>query len=288
MRKVAIVALTLVVVGLVVVLARRVRAVAVDEAPVREVAHRVEPERAARGQTEPAGVAEHGDRDEPDERDRPASLRGTDVDGELVLDDDGRFVATAGAIRMFDYFMTTLGETDLDGVRRLIAAQARRLVPGHEAEVMALFEQYVAYLGDAQGAARAAAAGGPADPVAQAREQLGRVEDLQRQRFGGDAARLFGDDNALTRAILDRSDVVAREDLSPEERRAQLDAIEARLPPAMRDARARMRAPAEVREQVEALRQRGASAEEIHALRARYFGEEAADRLAELDRRAAR
>jgi lipase chaperone LimK len=216
----------------------------------------------------------------------PASLRGTDVDGDLLLDADGHLVATAGAIRMFDYFLTTLGEVDLAAVRRMVADEAARRVPGRQDEVLALFDRYVAYLQESEAVARRAAPpDGAGDPVALARDQLGRLEELQRQRFGADdATRMFGDENALSRAILDRSDVLVREDLSPEQQRAELTAIEARLPPAMREARARMRAPAEARAEVEALRQRGASAAEIRAVRVRYFGEDAADRLEALDR----
>ena len=215
---------------------------------------------------------------------RPPSLRGTAVDGDLVLDARGDLVATADAIRLFDYFLTTLGEVDLAGVRALVAAEARRRVPGREDQALALFDRYVGYLDDARAAAQQHAPGDGVHPLTAAREQLDRLEELQRARFGDDAARVFGDDNTLARAILDRSEVEGREDLSPADRRARLEAIEAQLPPAVREARARMRAPAEARAEVEALRRRGASAEEIRALRVRYFGEEAADRLEELDR----
>ena len=45
---------------------------------------------------------------------RPRSLRGTRVDGGLVVDAAGRFVPTIDARRLFDYFLTASGEVPDD------------------------------------------------------------------------------------------------------------------------------------------------------------------------------
>jgi lipase chaperone LimK len=186
----------------------------------------------------------------------PASLAGTEVDGSLALDGDGRFRPDAASIRLFDYFLSTLGEVSLAQVRDLVRREAARRVPGGEAAVLELFDSYVAYLGDVQAAA--------AQATATPSSFLEKVVRLQQARFGEPlAGRLFGDDNALALAILDGS--------------------EAGLPERLRAARARVRAPAEVRARVEALPQEGASDPEIWAVRAARFGPDAADRLAALD-----
>jgi len=225
----------------------------------------------------PAGSAALEPADEP----RPASLAGTDVDGQLDIDAEGRFRASAAAVRMFDYFLATLGETDLAGIRALVRAEAARQLPGQEAAVLALFDRYLGYLERLQASAEHAGASTGATP----RAQLERVVALQQTSFGVElAASLFGDDDAVAFATLDRADLLGRDDLPPQAVRAQLEQIEARLPPRLREARAKMRAPELVREQVEALRRRGGSAAEIWALRAAQFGASAADRLAQLDR----
>ena len=188
----------------------------------------------------------------------PASLAGTDVDGSLGLDGDGRFQPDAAAIRLFDHFLSALGEASLAQVRELVRAEAAGRVPGEEAAVLALFDRYVAYLDDA----RAAATHAP--PGATPRSYLAEVVRLQQTRFGEPlAGRLFGDDNALALAILDNS--------------------EAGLPGRLQAARAQMRAPAEVRARVETLRQEGATDAQIWAVRAARFGPDAATRLAALD-----
>jgi lipase chaperone LimK len=195
---------------------------------------------------------------------RPPSLAGSAVDGELGVDRDGRFRPTAGAIRLFDYFLATLGETDVAGVRVLVAGEARRRLPGQEADVLALFDAYVAYLGALSDEVQALAP----------REALERVVAIQEARFGAEqAATLFGEATQLALVILDEAEAGFP---SAE--------LEARLPEATQRARAAVRAPAEVRAQVAAVRARGGSDAEVWRLRAARFGPDAADRLAELDR----
>jgi lipase chaperone LimK len=187
---------------------------------------------------------------------RPASLAGTDVDGELVVDARGRFVPTRGAIRMFDHFLSTLGETDLAGVRELVGREAERRAPEAADEVLALFDRYVAYLASLEAM----------PPRGSIRDHLDDVIELQRRRFGAETAeRLFGVDDAIAIAVLEGD--------------------ERGLPDHLRAARERMRAPSVVRAQVEAARRAGAREGEIRAIRAARFGEAAADRLADLDRR---
>jgi lipase chaperone LimK len=214
----------------------------------------------------------------------PASLTGTDVDGALGLGADGRFCLDRAARRLFDYFLSAAGELDRAAIRRLVAAQAAAQLPGHEEEVLDGFDRYLGYLDDA------AAATAASSPGTDLHDHLATLSALQVARFGDEvAARLFGDDDALAAAILDASDLAGelagRTDLSPAEREAAAEAIDARLPARLREARARMRAPALVRAQVEAARAAGAGEAEIWALRARAFGSDAADRLAARDRR---
>jgi lipase chaperone LimK len=168
------------------------------------------------------------------------SLRDTEVDGDFSLDADRRFVATRGARRLFDYFLTTEGEQDLATIRAQVQGVAQARLPGPEAErAVALFDRYLRY----REAARAALAEvAPGD----ARAALAGVLRAQDELFGrADAERLFAVDNVLAGVTLERAALYARSDLSPEARDAQLRALEERLPERMRRARAeRWRAPA--------------------------------------------
>jgi hypothetical protein len=128
---------------------------------------------------------------------RPASLAGTETDGALISE-DGMFIPTPDAIRLFDYYLTTLGETDVVGVRRLVAADARRFAPERVDDVLELFDRYTAYLDDLEDSLAVR----PDLPIA----DLHAVTiSRQRAHFGDDADILFGEDNALATQLLARA-----------------------------------------------------------------------------------
>lgn len=127
----------------------------------------------------------------------PPSLAGTSPDGILhVLDDT--FIPTPGALRFFDYYLTTLGEggvTDLGAVRALVAGETRRRAPAQADAVLALFDRYVAYLDDVQHALELRRDLPLADMHAV-------TVTRQRAHFGDDADGLFGEENALAAQLL--------------------------------------------------------------------------------------
>jgi hypothetical protein len=115
----------------------------------------------------------------------PASLDGTEPDGDVSV------TISRSTIRFFDYYLTTLGELDLDGVRALVEAEVERRTPDTATEVLALFDRYTTYLQDLR------------DVRAWSIEsyyELALV--LQERHFGGDARALFGADNALAARLL--------------------------------------------------------------------------------------
>lgn len=77
----------------------------------------------------------------------PRSLQGTDVDGEIIIDDNRQLIVTEGLRRLFDYFLSALGEED----EAVISARVERYIRHHTPEPAAsqavvLFDQYTAYL----------------------------------------------------------------------------------------------------------------------------------------------
>src|SRR5262249_21514438 len=75
--------------------------------------------------------------------------------------------------------------------------------------------------------------------------------------------------------------------LSPDERARRIAALDAGLPPAVREARARALGPLALAKAEAQLRAHGASAEDIRRLREQIVGPEASGRLAALDQRRA-
>jgi len=206
----------------------------------------------------------------------PASLEGTEADGAVEADAAGHLVIDLELRRLFDHFLAASGEEPLATIRARIAGVLRARLPASAAgEAIAILDRYLAY----RDAVRALAP--PADPAA----GLDQVHDLRVQMFPPAVVRaFFADEEAATAAALARSAVLQDGALSAAERERRLAEIEARMPAAVREARAAALAPLEALNRETQMRAAGASDAQIAAARAAALGPEAAARLAELDR----
>ncbi|HEX2485332.1 MAG TPA: lipase secretion chaperone [Myxococcota bacterium] len=213
----------------------------------------------------------------------PRSLAGTEPAGALRVDASGRFVPGPEALALFDYYFAASGEEpDAAVAARIRAEIRRRLPPGAAAEAEAFFERVLVYR-DA-GADLLMADLFRVEPE----RRLQRIRELRRSVFGAEiAAALFGEEEAIAALDLERRRVAQRTDLSPAERDRLIADLDARLPPAEREARAAAQAAVELRRAEAALRAAGAGDGAIAAERDRRVGPEAAARLAELDARRA-
>lgn len=211
---------------------------------------------------------------------RPASLRGTDVPGGFVVDEQGHLQIAPDALELFEYFFSATGEEPDAQIRRRIEAEIHaRLSPPASEEALALLDAYLRY----REQARALFEAGGADLPLEIRFQ--RIRELRRAVFGsGDAETLFGPEEDRIRIELERRHVATDPELSLEERSSRLEALDAKLPTEVVEARAAARAALDLRRDEAHLRAEGAGEAEIQALRERRFGPEASARLAALDR----
>jgi lipase chaperone LimK len=216
----------------------------------------------------------------------PRALRGTRPSGELRVDADGHFVPGPESLLFFEYFLSASNELPIDAlVARTVGAIRARLGPPADAEAEAFLADYLDYLaaGDREFATPGLA--GSAD----LERRFQWVRELRREHFGAELAeRLFGDEETAARIHLERRRIRSDPDLSAEERRARLAALEAGYPESVREARARATEPLRHAREEAMLRAAGASPGEIHELRVERFGPEAAERMAALDARRAR
>lgn len=209
-----------------------------------------------------------------------ASLRGTAEDGNLREDAAGHLVVGPEILRLFDYYLSASGEMSESAIRaRVEAAVARHLGDRPSAKkAMDLFDRYLAYRRDA---GRMSAAG---DDLGQ---RLDALKKLRREHFGADADALFGDEERAVEASIQKRKAILDGSLSPEEREARLAAADAELPESVRAAHEAATRPLREAADEDAMRAAGATDAEIRAHRVATAGEEAADRLEELDRRRA-
>lgn len=205
------------------------------------------------------------------------SLHGTDVDGAIHLDANGDPIADRELRRVFDYFLERLGERSPDAIRASFVAwlaQASGLPARAQARVLELFDAYV----DAERAAAALAASGDL------RDDLARRAALRRERLGkATAGAWFGDDERYADYTLRRLALERDASLDMSERLARREALDGELDPTQRDA---LRASTEFQQTIEQtarLDALDAGAAQRYAERAAEWGDDAAQRLAQLD-----
>jgi len=228
----------------------------------------------------PAGAGERGTEAPPA---RPASLRGTSVDGGLVVDAAGHFVPTPDARRFFDYFFAASGEEpEATIVARIRAEIDRRLAPDAAREAQRLLDRYLDYRARARAYAEAAGA------IDDLETRLAAIEAIRVEALGGAAASaFFAEEEAADRAALERLRLASRDDLTEGERERRMAALEEALPAAELVQRRGAEIALDLRRDEAALLAAGGSADQLRTLRERTVGPEAAARLAVLDRQRA-
>jgi lipase chaperone LimK len=213
----------------------------------------------------------------------PKSLRGTNVDGSLPTDANGHLIITPSVRQFFDYFFIATGEARLADIRATIIGEIEaRLDEPARGEAIELLDRYIEYRESGRGLMEEGGVPGDLGP------RLEQIRQLRRASFGNENAdALFADEEARDYVALAERQIAGDASLSDPERAELLEGLEAQLPEAERAARAAPTGPRRLARDEAKLREQGASPEELHSLREERYGAEAADRLAELDRRRA-
>lgn len=211
--------------------------------------------------------------------DVPRSLQGTAVDGGVELDAQGNLVVGESLRRLFDYFLATAGEETLEQIRARIAFCLQQQLPLDAAmQGWAILGQYLAYK-DAL-----------ADLPGHDGSYDGMLASLQEQRALRDSllgptlsSAFFQAEDEYADFALQHVTQLRDPDRSAAEKERLTQALLATLPEDSRREIEATGAPVRVEQQVEMLRQQGASEAEVWQLREQQFGSAAAERLAQLD-----
>lgn len=207
------------------------------------------------------------------------SLRGTEVDGAVTLDEDGRPVGDRGLRRLFDYFLTRLGERPPATIRADLQAH---LEAGFDAavvvRVLGWFDAYAALEQEA------VALVGSADP----RSDAERLRALRRQRLGETLAEAwYGEEQRHLDYSLSRQELLRDRQIGLTEREQRLAELDATLDPQHRAQRMHDEAAQLAVMQSQAFVRDDVDPSARFAERERLFGREAAQRLVDLDARQA-
>jgi lipase chaperone LimK len=208
------------------------------------------------------------------------SLRGTAADGAVHVDAKGRPVADRELRRLFDYFISRIGERNEQQIRAdLLAYLGARLDQGAVAQVLAWFDSYVTLQRSAS-----ALAGEGGDP----RAAVARLRSLRAQRMGEQIAQAWwGDEDRYLDYTLARQDLLADSSLSAEERARRLGELDQSLDPSRQALRREEDAAQRTLSQSEDYIRRDVPAAQRYAEREQEYGAQAAKRLAALDQQRA-
>lgn len=204
-----------------------------------------------------------------------SSLRGATSDGELSLDDVGRVRLDLGLRRLFDHFLSLSGEFSPPEIRALVADRVRAtLGDGAVEEVLHWFNRYCHLILAMDGAAF------PSDPLARA----AHLRALRRQYLGDAVAEAwFAVEEAELDLALARLAVRDAPGFDPDERQQWLDELDQVRTNEVQDVLRASLDAALVQAQAGRFEAENADAATRRAERTALWGEDAAERLAQLD-----
>ena len=203
-----------------------------------------------------------------------SSLRGTEVDGGVLLNASGQVVLDSGMRRLFDYYLSLIGERDLIQIRILLKDHLLgNYSPTNVDIVLQYFDRYSDYLN--------ALSNLKIGNIVKPEERLQQVTVL-REKMLGEAMTVafFADEEALAVLTLKRMAIANDKKLSVDEKSkllADMDASE------NYSARTEADTASLITEQTRQLDASKLTEAQRTAERAALWGKEAAGRLAQLD-----
>ena len=203
-----------------------------------------------------------------------SSLRGTEVDGGVLLDANGQVVLDPGMRRLFDYYLSLIGERDLIQIRVLLKDHLLdKYSPTNTDIVLQYFDRYTDYLN--------ALTNLKIGDIVKPEDRLQQVTALRKKILGEEmATAFFAEEEALAILTLKRMAIANDKNLSDEEKArllAELDASE------NHSARTEADTAALITEQTRQLDASNLTEAQRAAERESLWGKEAAGRLAQLD-----
>ena len=222
----------------------------------------------------------------------PRSLKGTQVDGEIIIDENKQLVVTEGLRRLFDYFLSAIGEEDEAVIFARVESYIRHHTPEPAAsQAVAIFSKYVAYLkalpeiekryGNLQ---LQATKNGELDLNAIA-QQKQNVANLRQQYFDKTTIEaFFGASDSYDDYSMEMVRINQNEQMSEAQKQAARQDYVSRLPDGAIKTNIMQQANLnELMARTEQMKAAGASPEALYNMRRELVGAPAAARLAQVD-----
>ncbi len=212
----------------------------------------------------------------------PASLRDTDIDGQLEVDAQGNLVITDQLRHLFDYFFSTVGEQSFEqassAIRDYLASQLREPAL---AQALDLLDRYIDYKTELVELERRFPMVTELDGL-RAREDA--VQRLRASLFNAqEHAAFFASEEVYNQFTLERLAILHDPSLDPQDKAERIERLREGLP----DELQQLLVPQlhlTLRQQTQQLLDQGAEPEQLRQLRLNLVGPQATERLEALDR----
>ncbi len=217
----------------------------------------------------------------------PASLAEVHFQADFQINHNRRLIPTLAVRELFDHYLSSLGETDLAGVIRLIQAEIHNALPEPaRSEAFSLLKRYIDYK-IALAELDYVSAQTPTNDPAYADTLVATQSALHALRShyfdSAESAQFFAREDAQNDYMIAQIRISRDTTLTKEEKRSQLAQAATLLPADIAASRLRVQKHAHIREQVTEVQASGASEEVVFQLRENSLGTEAAQALAQLD-----
>lgn len=218
------------------------------------------------------------------------SMQGTVPDGDRRALSGQMPGQSSGALaygelrRMFDYYLSAVGEQSIDSITQEIHRAIDQNVPQHQVlgakRLLGRYLEFKRALVDLEKKPKLEGTG-----VAAIRQRFNAMQDVRARIFSAEEEQgLFGLEDANDRDSLARLEIHQNTALSASQKRDQLAVLDAALPAALRADREAPRVVIQVEQTAQTMRANGASDDDIYRMRAKALDPQAAVRLAEVDR----
>lgn len=215
----------------------------------------------------------------------PRSVQGTEVDGAVTADAQGRLQVTRELRNLFDYFLSVVGEEPLSRIRERVAAYlSARLKASATQAGLDLFDRYVAFTQARGQMAQGPDDGAPTLSLTQIAERHQQVAALRTRHFSGaEIEAFFGDETREDSFQLQRASILQDAKLSAVDKARRLQTLITALPATLRDRLTPLDTVRDLQALTQDWRARGGTAAELHAARVELVGPQATERLEALD-----
>lgn len=214
------------------------------------------------------------------------SMEGTRPDGNIAASPDDQLQVNAELPRMFDYYLAALGEKTLDEIRAEIERQLdQRLKPNAAGQAKRLLARYLDYKRDLVTVEKDLQAKAPGNGIDAIKARLDAIQQSRLRFFSPEEVQaMFGLEDAYDRDNLARYEIAQDKTLTEAQKKERLAALDAAMPPELRQEREAPLAIVRLEETARQMRANGASDDDVYRMRAAALNPEAAARLAEVDR----